>query len=639
MKCKRVYPNNICRAHTFYCAAAYVVRNSTVARKLINWSNTQTPQVADLFWRPYISNDALIAYAAYPNHIAMQDRSRFGSDILQSGPINVVNLRNSLSKILQARADDQFHPQYHLLPPSNWLNDPNGPVYYNGYYHMFFQYDPDSPVGRIKYWGHCYSKDMVHWVRLPNAIAPDQTYDINGIWTGSTSIVDGVPIIIYTGINATNAQVQCQARPANITDPTLTKWIKEPSNPLITSPSGRDPSTAFQDDQNNYYLIYGFGSDELGGQAVLFTSRDFVNWTYLHPIHSNHYDTFWECPDIFNVSNRLVMKASLRGQDFWAVGELDSIEKIFHPLAGDLGEYTQLVDQGKFYASKSFYDPIHDQQVIVGWIAEDDDQGEKRGWQGMHSLPRSIFLSDDGLHLRSRPIEALQSLRIEESHRYFHNIILPSVIPFELVPDVSGNQIEVMINWQFPRDQDLDFGLSVLATSDGSQRTSIGLMTRVNTDFMPSWDVPGYDYFSVPGIIDSVNCRYACDQDVKCRSWTFDSSVKQRGKNHPQLVWVYINRTLSQKNPGASRTALSGTIWLESESLNNQWFLQLNIFIDHSVIEVFEPQGGRLAIATRVYPEESTAENLAVYVNNGPTTNQNLIIDTFDIWTLNGIWT
>ena len=91
--------------------------------------------------------------------------------------------------------------------------------------------------------------------------------------------------------------------------------------------------------------------------------------------------------------------------------------------------------------------------MTVGWVAEDDDQGEKRGWQGMHSLPRSIFLSADGLQLRSRPIEAVQSLRDEASHRYFHNIILPSTLPFELVPDVSGNQIEVRINWQFPKDQ------------------------------------------------------------------------------------------------------------------------------------------------------------------------------------------
>ena len=294
---------------------------------------------------------------------------------------------------------------------------------------------------------------MVHWIRLPIALAPDRPFDINGIWTGSTTVVDGVPTIIYTGINEDQQQVQCQARPANLTDPTLTTWVKSLSNPLITSPNGRDPATAFRDDQNNYYLIYGFGTDELGGQAVLFTSRDFANWTYLHPIHSNHYDSFWECPDIFNISDRVVMKASLRGQDFWAVGELDPLKKIFVPLAGDLGEYTQLVDQGRFYASKSFYDPISYQQVIFGWIAEDDDRGDERGWQGLLSLPRSIFLSDDELNICSRPIAALESLRDPDSHRSFHTIVLPSTVYFELIPDIRGNQIEVMINWQFQGDQ------------------------------------------------------------------------------------------------------------------------------------------------------------------------------------------
>nr|WEI57599.1 putative GH32 family protein [Didymodactylos carnosus]WEI57600.1 putative GH32 family protein [Didymodactylos carnosus]WEI57601.1 putative GH32 family protein [Didymodactylos carnosus]WEI57602.1 putative GH32 family protein [Didymodactylos carnosus] len=352
-----------------------------------------------------------------------------------------------------SQADDPLRPQYHMMPPKNWLNDPNGPVYYNGYYHMFFQHNPNAAVWGDMHWGHCYSEDMVHWIHLPVAIAPDQPYDKNGIFTGSTTLVDGIPVIIYTGITETNEQVQCQARPANLSDPTLTSWIKSPLNPIITHPNGRDPATAFEDDYNNYYLIYGFGTDELGGQAVLFTSKDFSNWTYLHPIHSNHYDNFWECPDIFNVSNRIVLKASLRGQDFWAIGDFDPTNLIFVPVGNDLGEYTQLIDQGKFYASKSFYDPLNDQQVIMGWTAEDDNQGEQRGWQGLHTLPRAIFLSDDGLQLRTRPIEALQSLRNEKTHRHFQNVILPTVIPFVLVPDVSGNQIEIIINWQFSMNQ------------------------------------------------------------------------------------------------------------------------------------------------------------------------------------------
>ena len=301
--------------------------------------------------------------------------------------------------------------------------------------------------------GHCYSKDMVHWIHLPVALAPDHPYDINGIFTGSATIVNGTPVIIYTGITNDQKQTQCQARPANISDPTLTNWTKSPLNPLITDPNGRDPATAFQDDKNNYYLIYGYGTADLGGQAVIFTSKDFSNWTYLHPVHSNHYDTFWECPDIFNVSGRVVLKASLLGHDFWSVGIFDPDERIFTPLNHDVGEFIQLIDHGRFYASKTFYDPIGEQQVIMGWVSEEDNGGPQRGWQGFHTLPRAIFLSNDGLHLRSRPVKAVESLRDPQSHQHFDGMTLPIQTPFQLIPNVTGNQIEVRVTWIFPVNQ------------------------------------------------------------------------------------------------------------------------------------------------------------------------------------------
>ena len=290
---------------------------------------------------------------------------------------------------------------------------------------------------------------MVHWIHLPIALAPDQTYDQNGIFTGSTTIVNGIPMIIYTGITHENNQVQCLAHPSNLSDPTLTNWTKSPLNPLIRQPNGRDPSTSFRDAHGNYYLIYGYGTSDLGGQAVLFQSTDFLNWTYLHPIHHNHYDQFWECPDIFNVSNRIVLKASLSGRDFWSVGILDPSSMIFSPSNGDLGEFRQLIDYGHFYASKSFYDPLNDRQIIVGWISEEDNRGAARGWQGLHSIPREIFLSQDGREIRSKPIEAMNSLRIDSSHQIlvdFH-LFRPT---FEILPDLRGNQIELRVNWQFP---------------------------------------------------------------------------------------------------------------------------------------------------------------------------------------------
>ena len=209
-------------------------------------------------------------------------------------------------------------------------------------------------------------------------------------------------------------------------------------------------------------------------------------------------------------------------------------------------------------------------------------------------------------------------------------------------------------------NQDLEFGLTVLSTPDGSQRTDIGIIAKDNTSVMINWDLPGWDYGNVSDITQWSECEIACNNDVKCVAWTYVkdrqinnncflksgvsflnsnavcvSGVKPK-QNNKQFVWVYVNRTLSQKNPSPARGIVHAPLWLESTSMNNQWFLELDIFIDHSVIEVFEPEGGQFVTTARVYPEEANANNIGVYVTNS---TGNIVINTIDIWNLKTIWT
>jgi sucrose-6-phosphate hydrolase SacC (GH32 family) len=182
---------------------------------------------------------------------------------------------------------------------------------------------------------------------------------------------------------------------------------------------------------------------------------------------------------------------------------------------------------------------------------------------------------------------------------------------------------------------------------------------------MINWDFQGWDYFSVQNISQWPDCKSACDQDDKCHAWTFDASrskdqhcflksgiplkfaswtcvsgVKQQKTNQQQQpVWIYINRVLSQYNPASAHSPIHSVIWMESPTLTSQWSLELDIFIDHSVIEVFEPQGGRAAITARVYPEEEDAKNLAVYALQIPTNNDTIVMKSLDFWALNTIWT
>lgn len=96
----------------------------------------------------------------------------------------------------------QLHrTSFHFQPEKNWMNDPNGPMYFKGYYHFFYQYNPHAAVwdsGIV--WGHAVSSDLIHWLYLDIALACDQWYDAQGVWSGSVTLRDdGVPIILYTG--------------------------------------------------------------------------------------------------------------------------------------------------------------------------------------------------------------------------------------------------------------------------------------------------------------------------------------------------------------------------------------------------------------------------------------------------------
>lgn len=129
-----------------------------------------------------------------------------------------------------------------------------GPVYYKGWYHLFYQYNPDAAVWGNITWGHAVSLDMVHWYHLPLAMERDQWYDSNGVWTGSATVSpSGQVYMLYTGSTNASVQVQNLAVPSDPSDPLLLDWIKYEGNPILTPPSSllptdfRDPTTAWYD--------------------------------------------------------------------------------------------------------------------------------------------------------------------------------------------------------------------------------------------------------------------------------------------------------------------------------------------------------------------------------------------------------
>ena len=98
-----------------------------------------------------------------------------------------------------AEAEVRWRPRLHIAPPIGWLNDPNGLCQYQGLYHAFYQFSPFQPEGGLKFWGHCTSRDLLHWTFEGAPLAPDQPEDCHGVYSGSALVENGSMHLYYTG--------------------------------------------------------------------------------------------------------------------------------------------------------------------------------------------------------------------------------------------------------------------------------------------------------------------------------------------------------------------------------------------------------------------------------------------------------
>uniref|UniRef100_A0ACD5WDG4 Uncharacterized protein n=2 Tax=Avena sativa TaxID=4498 RepID=A0ACD5WDG4_AVESA len=315
-------------------------------------------------------------------------------------------------------------------------------MYYKGWYHLFYQYNPEGAVWGNIVWGHSVSRDLINWVVLEPALRPSIKADKYGCWSGSaTMLPDATPVIMYTGIiqeiKDWSYQVQNLAYPRNSSDPLLREWIKPASNPVIV-PEGemnktlfRDPTTAWRAD-GLWRLLVGSREGTTRGVAYLYRSQDFKRWTRVRwPLHSGS-TGMWECPDFYPVmvggwqkgldtsvpsSARVkhILKNSLdtRRYDYYTVGAYDCNMERYVPdnPAGD--EHHLRYDYGNFYASKTFYDPSKQRRILWGWANESDtvDDDKAKGWAGIQAIPRKVWLEHGGKQLLQWPVEEVEALR------------------------------------------------------------------------------------------------------------------------------------------------------------------------------------------------------------------------------------
>ncbi|CAM0912337.1 unnamed protein product [Alopecurus aequalis] len=501
---------------------------------------------------------------------------------------------------------------YHFQPEGNFMSDPNGPVYYRGYYHLFYQYNPKGVAwDNGMEWGHVVSRDLVHWRLLPLAMLPDHWYDIKGVLSGSiTMLSNGSLIMMYTGVtNATaEIEVQCLAVPADPNDPLLREWTKHPANPVLSHPVGikdmdfRDPTTAWFDESDaTWRTLIGSKDDKQGshaGIAFMFKTKNFLSFERVPGIlHRVEGTGMWECIDFYPVGNSssevlYVIKASMDDErhDYYSLGRYDAAANTWTPLDSELDLGIGLrYDWGKLYASTSFYDPAKKRRIMLGYVGEVDSARSDvaKGWASIQSIPRTVALDEKTrTNLLLWPVEEVEALRSNATELSGITVDTGSVFHISLR---QAHQLDIEATFRLDASavagvNEAEVGYNCSSSGGAASRGALGPFGILVHAAGDSRGEQTAIYFYVSRALDGgLRTSFCNDETRSSRA-----------------------RDVTKRVVGSTVPVLDGEV------------LSMRVLVDHSIVQSFA-MGGRSTVTSRVYPTEAIYTAAGVYLFNNAT--------------------
>ncbi|MBI2941927.1 MAG: glycoside hydrolase family 32 protein [Chloroflexi bacterium] len=483
------------------------------------------------------------------------------------------------------------------------MNDPNSTIYWQGRYHVFYQYNPDGAYHGNIHWGHASSADLVHWTDHPIALAPTPGGpDRDHCYSGAAFVnKEGVPTFIYHGVPDGICLATSQ-------DDLLVNWEKHPANPIIPNPA---PSDEFQIggapcawvEVDTYYAVTG-NSICFPDRAYLFTSKDLARWEYLHPFYEGGFFTDGGtedcgCPDFFPLGNKhvLLFTSHRRGAQCY-VGTYANHR--FVPERHVRFAFGEWGRPGIFCEGLTLLDG-KGRRILFGRLHEARYGYIQRasGWAGMLALPIVLSLSDDG-NLLMEPAPELEVLRRERVHLSDIPLGPDSTVP---LAGLGGDRLEIRAVFEWGDAE--EFGVKVCCSPDGEEQTLI----RVNKN-------PWARYRPATGATSG-------GESVTARPITGRDTPNPRAMRRELILDV----TRSSVNPEVSdRESQQCTVVLSDGQP-----LELRVFVDRSVVEVFADN--RHYLAKRIYPARPDSLGVQVFALGGSATLRSL-----DAWQMAAIW-
>jgi fructan beta-fructosidase len=332
--------------------------------------------------------------------VSCQQGNRIASEIVSSDTANYL---------------EKHRPQLHFSPPAKWMNDPNGMVFHNGEYHLFYQYYPDSTVWGPMHWGHAVSKDLVRWTHLPIALYPDS---LGYIFSGSAVVdkantsgfgtVDKPPLVaIFTyhdNAKEKAGAIDYQSQGIAYSNDDGRTWTKYPSNPVLKNQGirdFRDPKVFWHEGTNKWIMILA-----VKDHVELWNSPNLREWSKSSDFGVDYgaHGGVWECPDLFQLpvrgtaDTKWVMLVSINpggpnggSATQYFIGDFDG--RKFEAAVAKTD--TSWIDYGPDnYAGVTWSNAPENRKIFLGWMGNWDYAQEvpTEVWRSATTAPRDLEL-------------------------------------------------------------------------------------------------------------------------------------------------------------------------------------------------------------------------------------------------------
>ena len=477
---------------------------------------------------------------------------------------------------------EQYRPQYHFSPTVNWMNDPNGMVYYKGEYHLFYQYYPDSTVWGPMHWGHAISKDLIHWQHLPIALYPDS---IGYIFSGSVVVdkdntagfkngIESPLVALFTYHNIEKEKAGASDFQSQGFAYSLDKgrtWKKYKNNPVIKNngiKDFRDPKV-FWHQQSSLWIM----TLAVANKVEFYKSKNLKDWEYSGSFgeKDGSHGGVWECPDLFEMNVEgtntkkwvLIVSIGNGGPNGgsatqYFIGDFNG--NTF--TNSNKPETTLWVDYGPDNYAGVTWSNTGDKKLFLGWMSNWNyaQKVPTVNWRSAMTIPRALKLKNtkEGILLYSNPVKELQALRTS-SRRLNQN----------KKTHFAKGLYEVKLEVDLTKTSALDFGLSF--SNAAKENIKVGFNKLLNQFYVD-------------------------------RSEAGEHSFSELFTNKSIAARVIKNNILS-----------------------------LQIFIDHSSIEVFADDGA--VLMTSIFFPSQSFNDIKLYQHDGSVSVKNQIL-----YYLKSIW-